>query len=253
MSSKDNEQIYKDYPSATEKNMRGEALRLFRESPIPDDELLSNLALFISRQNLSRILFMHELYLKALSVHGVVMEFGVRWGQNLALFQNFRGIYEPFNHNRKIIGFDTFSGFPSIHSKDGLSDIARVGAYKTSDKYEESLEAIMNYHESESPISHLKKFEIVKGNAVTELKSYLERNPQTIVAFAYFDFDLYEPTKECLAAIKPHLTKGSVIGFDELNSADFPGETLALQEVFGLENIALYRSSLSPMQSYFVF
>ena len=39
------------------------------------------------------------------------MEFGVRWGQNLITLNNLRGIYEPFNHSRKIIGFDTFEGF----------------------------------------------------------------------------------------------------------------------------------------------
>ena len=53
----------------------------------------------------------HELYQKILNVHGVVIEFGTRWGQNLALFESFRGMYEPYNHFRKIIGFDTFEGF----------------------------------------------------------------------------------------------------------------------------------------------
>jgi hypothetical protein len=39
----------------------------------------------------------------------------------------------------------------------------------------------------------------------------------SIVAFAYFDFDLYEPTKGCLLTIKDRLTRGSILGFDELN------------------------------------
>ncbi len=56
------------------------------------------------------------------------MEFGVKWGQNLALFQSFRGMYEPYNHNRKIIGFDTFEGFPSVDKKDGGSKIIKAGA-----------------------------------------------------------------------------------------------------------------------------
>jgi hypothetical protein len=93
-------------------------LELLKSTPIPDDELLGNLGLFLSRQTLSRILFMHELYQKIINVHGVVIEFGVRWGQNLALFESFRGIYEPYNFNRKIIGFDTFSGFPEIEKME---------------------------------------------------------------------------------------------------------------------------------------
>jgi hypothetical protein len=59
---------------------------------------------------------------------------------------------------------------------------------------------------------------------------YLENNPETIIAFAYFDFDLYEPTKICLEAILPHSTKGAIIGFDEINSHIFPGETKALMK-----------------------
>jgi hypothetical protein len=69
---------------------------------------------------------------------------------------------------------------------------------------------------------------------------------------AYFDFDLYKPTKECLEAIKPRLTKGSVVAFDELNDPDSPGETLALMEVFGLENITLKRYPYASRVSYFI-
>ena len=48
---------------------------------------------------------MVEIYRKILDVHGVIMEFGVRWGRNLALFESLRGIHEPFNHNRKIVQY----------------------------------------------------------------------------------------------------------------------------------------------------
>jgi hypothetical protein len=242
----------KGYPSAKEIGAREQLLNLFRKCPIDEGEVLSNLGLFIKRQDMARILFMHNLYKIALDVHGVIMEFGVRWGQNLALFECFRGIYEPYNHNRKIIGFDTFSGFPSVHAKDGNSDVARVGAYSVTDNYEKYLEQILSYHEQESPISHIKKFELLKGDGVESLEKYLRDRPETIVALAYFDFDLYEPTKKCLEMIRPHLTRGSVIGFDELNLRDFPGETLALKEAFGLDKYRIRRTPLSPLQSYIV-
>ena len=205
-----------------EKNTRAQFLNLFKNNPIPMDELIVNLGLFIKRQDLSRLLFIHELYKKIIDIHGIVIEFGVRWGQNLALFQSLRGIYEPFNHNRKIVGFDTFEGFPSVHEKDGSSDIASIGSYATTQGYEDFLENVLSYHEQESPISHIKKFELVKGNAITEIDNYLKQHPETIIAMAYFDFDLYEPTKKCLEAIRSHLTKGSILGFDELNVSVFP-------------------------------
>jgi hypothetical protein len=238
--------------SEREVEIRQNLIRSFRECPIPDNEIFSNLGLFLSRQNLSQLLFVNEIYQQLLDVHGVIMEFGVRWGRNMALYQSLRGIYEPFNHNRKIIGFDTFEGFPSVDEKDGKSDIIEVGAYNVTDNYEQYLTGILDYHEQESPISHIKKYELVKGDAVTSVQQYLERNPQTIVAFAYFDFDIYEPTVACLNAIKDRLTKGSIIGFDELNHKDYPGETLALKEVLGLGSYQIRHSKFSPTQSYIV-
>jgi hypothetical protein len=233
-----------------EVNTREAFFEKFKNAPIPDNELLTNLGLFISRQTLSRILYMQELYSKIISVHGVIMEFGVRWGQNLSLFSSLRGMYEPFNYNRKIIGFDTFSGFPVLSKKDG--DRLAIGDYAVAADYEKYLEAILSYHEKESPIPHKKKFELVKGDASVTFKNYLEKNPHTIVAMAYFDFDIYQPTKDCLELLLPRLTKGSVIAFDELNCPEFPGETLAVMETIGLSKYAIKRSPLNPLISYIV-
>jgi hypothetical protein len=66
------------------------------------------------------------------------------------------------------------------------------------------------------------------------------------------DLDLYQPTKDCLELLGSRLTKGSVVGFDELNHAAFPGETVAVHEALGLNNIQLRRSPWSADESYFV-
>jgi len=238
--------------SQDERESRKRFVELFRKCPIPEDELLMNLSLFFKRQDLSMLLFMNELYQKILGVHGVVMEFGVRWGKNLALFENFRGLYEPFNHNRKIIGFDTFAGFPSVNSKDGNEDIIQAGSFNVTEEYDDYLDQVLSYHEQESPIAHIKKYEIVKGDASAQILKYLDEHPETIVALAYFDFDIYEPTLNCLKAISKRITRGSVIGFDELNVNRYPGETTALTEVFGLDRYRIHHSIFSPTQSYIV-
>lgn len=236
--------------TSKEVNNRQLFLELLKNTPIPDDELLSNLGLYLNRQTLSRIFFMQELYQKIIDVHGVIMEFGVRWGQNLALFSSFRGMYEPYNYNRKIIGFDTFAGFPEVHSKDGGK--ITTGDYSVTDNYEEYLEKILKHHQSESPIAHMKKFEIIKGDATKTIHEYLQKHPETIVALAYFDFDIYLPTRECLVAIKDRMPKGSILAFDELNYPEMPGETLAFHEVFGIDKYAIKRSPLAPVPSYII-
>lgn len=236
--------------SGKEKKTRAEFLNSLINTPIYSEELIQNLGLYLNRMTLSRILFMCELYKKIINVHGNILEFGVRWGQNLALFINCRGIFEPYNYNRKIIGFDTFEGFPSISDKD--SSKISEGDYNVPKRYEKYLKELLFYHESEAPISHKKKFELIKGDATKEFEKYLDEHPELVVALAYFDFDLYKPTKKCLELLMNRVTKGSVIGFDELNHAEFPGETIALMEVLGLDRYAIKRSPLNPLISYLI-
>ena len=242
----------KSIASKGEKNGRKKFFDLYLNSPIVDEEKLANIGLYLKRQELSKQLFFNEIYKNIINIHGVIMEFGVRWGQNLVTLNNLRGIHEPYNYSRRIIGFDTFKGFKGTSKDDGKHQIIKEGAFSVTQGYENYLNQILDYHENESPLSHIKKNTIIKGDATIKLKEYLEAHPETIIAFAYFDFDIYSPTKHCLELIKPHLVKGSIIGFDELNDPSFPGETVALKEVFGLNNISLNRNKYCGLQSYFV-
>lgn len=245
--------ITKSIASNNEIEKRTQFVETFKKSPIPDNEKLSNIGLYLKRQELSKQLFFNEIYQKVVNVHGLIMEFGVRWGQNLVTLNNLRGIYEPYNHSRKIIGFDTFEGFPSVNQKDGNHQVIQHGAFSVTENYENYLLEVLDYHESECPLNHIKKNFIIKGDAIITLQKYLEEHPETIIAFAYFDMDIYEPTKKCLELIKPYLTKGAIVGFDELNDPQFPGETIALREIFGTNNIELKRNKFSGIQSYFIY
>lgn len=205
----------------------------------------------LKRQSLSRILYLDFLYRKIVNVSGVICEFGVQWGASLAALMNLRGIYEPFNHSRKIYGFDTFEGFSAVDDKDG--GFSEVGDYSTSAGYQEVLEKILAIHESFSPLSHIKKYELVRGDASITIDAWLEKNPHAVVAMAHFDMDVYKPTKEVLEKILPRLTRGSLLVFDELNSPVFPGETEAVNEVLGLNNIGLRRHPHQPYCAWAVF
>ena len=201
--------------------------------------------------SISRLLYLNQLYSQIVNVPGVICEFGVQWGATLAQLINLRAIHEPFNQSRTICGFDTFAGFPSVHAKDGGG--YRTGDLATLDRYEETLERILTLVESFPPQSHVKKFELIKGDACTSIDGWLEASPHAIVALVIFDMDLYEPTKVVLEKILPRLTKGSIIAFDELNCKFFPGETRALDEVIGLNHVRLQRSPFSPYCSWATF
>jgi hypothetical protein len=232
--------------------IKGDLKELLSNAPIPENELLHNMPLFIDRRVISRILFINEIYQHALKVHGSIFEFGVRYGQNLSLFTSLRGIHEPFNHNRRIVGFDTFSGFAVVDEKlDG--HLFKAGDYAVPQGYEVFLQSILDIHEKMAPVETIKKFELVKGDVSETLPIYLKDHPETIISLAYFDMDVYKPTRDCLELIKPYISKGTCLVFDELSDKNWPGETIALREIFGTNNFYIRHSPFRATAAYFIF
>lgn len=245
--------IMKSYSKSDFENRMTLGKMMFN-APIPADELMNNIALFLDRRILSRILFINELYHKILNLHGSVVELGTRYGPNLALFTSLRGIYEPFNHNRKVIAFDTFEGFPKVTEEDKNQKFDwKENDYAVPENYELFLEDVLTLQESGAPLSNIKKYDLVKGDATITIKEYLKKRQETIIALAYFDFDIYKPTKECLEAILPYLTKGAVIGFDEINVQEWPGETAALRDVLGTSNFRILHSQYRANAGYLIY
>ena len=206
--------------------------KLFDDRPMSDEELLICPGLYMRSSALAKILFVNEAYELMLNQPGIIVEFGTWWGQNLVLFENLRAIYEPFNQSRRIIGFDTFEGYTSISNNDKGSDTIKDGRYSTSENYNEYLESLIDYHEKNNVLGAIKKHTLVKGDVTKTAPEYFSNNSDLIIALAYFDMALYEPSKAALQAIKPHLIAGSVLMLDEFNNYDYPGETKAFKEVF---------------------
>ena len=107
------------------------------------DEAMANLGLFLTPQERRRELFLYEVYKLILDKPGSIAQFGVRWGRELALLESFRTIFEPFNHSRRILGFDTFAGYEGLSKKDGQSKQMADGNLSVSDGYKEFLENVL--------------------------------------------------------------------------------------------------------------
>lgn len=225
---------------------------LLKECPIPDAEILANVALFMNRSSLAQLLFIEHLYRRILPIQGIILEFGVRWGRNLAAMVSLRSILEPYNFSRRIVGFDSFAGFPSVASVDGKDPVISSRALAVTEGYEHYLRSLLETHEHLGTRGHATRFELCKGDATLTVPEFFAKHPEAIVALAYFDFDLYEPTKICLDAIAPFLTKGSIIAFDEACHASFPGETIALREAGILSQCSLQRLPSNGFQCYAV-
>ncbi len=242
--------LSESYASKSQLDARSELEGFFKNSPLPDDELLMSLGLYIRGSVLVKTLALEEVYKRILGIPGCIMEFGTRWGQNIVLFENFRAIFEPFNKTRKIIGFDTFEGYEGHSTKDSESDIFTANTYQTTQGYENYLRALITSHEKNNILGHVNgNHEVIKGNASVTVANYLSEREETLIALAYFDMGLYEPTKQALLAIKPHLMPGSVILLDELTWAESPGEAIAFKEVFDMSEYTIEKSTLTPMRS----
>lgn len=236
--------------SSDEKAILEHFIRHMKGCPIPDDEIMPNLGLFLTSKSLSRILFFFEIYQKILGNHGIIVEFGVRWGQTLSIMSALRGILEPFNRHRKIVGFDTFEGIKGMCDADGVLNNCKNGSFSVPEGYEAYLEKVMTLQENLNPMSHIKRFEIIKGDAIETVPEYFKKHSETIVSLAIFDFDIYKPTRVALETIKPHICKGTILVFDELCDPIFPGETVALREALGLNNVRVRRYPMTSRVSY---
>jgi len=246
--------LHKDSKTTTEENLKFlKKLEYYFEHSIgTTSEKLENFTKYVPRQNLTNFLIRYELFKKILHIQGSIIECGVFFGVGVMTFAQLSSIFEPVNNSRKIIGFDTFEGFPNLSKKDLLSEstLLKKGGFNA-DSYED-LQTCISLYDSNRFLSHMPKIELVKGNATKTIPNYLKNNPQCVVSLLYLDFDLYEPTKVAIETFVPRMPKGSIIVFDELDSKQWKGETSALLETIGIRNLKIERFSFGSFPSYAV-
>jgi hypothetical protein len=224
----------------------------FAESPGSNTEKLENFAKYVPRQKLARFLFKYDLMQRILLVQGSIVECGVLHGGGLMAWAKLSSILEPVNHQRRIIGFDTFEGYKKIAKEDQTSTYQHmhVGGLAV-DSYADLERAIALYDQNRF-LSHIPKVQLVRGDVVETVPRYLEERPHTVVSLLYIDMNVFEPTKVALEHFVPRMPKGAIIVFDALNSEYSPGETVAVLQTIGVRNLRIERSTIDSMPSFAV-
>lgn len=153
-------------------------------------------------------------YVNYEAVRGDIVEFGVFTGISLALLARAHS-FDPKGMARRIGGFDSFQGLPGsteeharwqpgdCSSNHSWHPLLRVGEPVTPD-------VTLRLFEScalDAPLLHVGPFE------ETFPKAFPTAHPQ--VALVHFDCDLYESTRDALAAIAPVLEDGALLLFDD--------------------------------------
>lgn len=231
---------------------RVELDKYFAKSIGSNVEKLQNFAKYVPTQDLRKFICRYEVFKKILHVHGSIIECGVLYGGGLMTWAHLSEIFEPLNHTRNIIGFDTFSGFVSLSDKDKTAKAAqgKTGGLSI-DSYNDLLESIRLYDKNRF-LPHIQKVKLVKGDINDTLPKYLEKNPHLVVGLLWLDFDIYEPTLVALKHLVPRIPMGGIIAFDELSHEVWPGETIAVMEEIGLNNLKIERFPFGGTVSYAV-
>lgn len=210
---------------------------------------LENFPKYVRRQHLKRFLAMYEIFKLVLPVKGSVVECGVYRGFGLMSWAKLSAILEPENLTRRVYGFDTFEGFPSVGEKDGNNVQTPANGELNADCHDELTDLIKQF-DADRFLGHIPKVEMVRGDMVKTIPEFLEHHKHLVVSLLFLDCDLYEPTKVAIEHFIPRMPKGSVLAFDELDNPLWPGETLALCETIGVGRLKLQRIEWDPYISF---
>ncbi len=211
---------------------------------------LTSFARFVPRQALATLLAKERMFQQIRNVHGHIIECGVFRGSGYFSWHHFSALFEPYNHVRRVVGFDTFEGFPSVGDDDGENDLPykHVGGLAT--HAEQEVREGIRLHDLNRPLGHMSRNELVIGDACKTIPRYIDENKHVVVALLYLDFDLYEPTKIAIETFWPRMPKGAILAFDELNQKMWPGETMALLDSIGVGTVRIQRFEFNPQISY---
>jgi hypothetical protein len=175
---------------------------------------------FSPKTRINKMLSHYELYKLIVGLPGHIFELGVYKGASLVRLATYRDALEN-DYSRKIVGFDAFGDFPTerlelkedLHFIDGFENLGGEGLK------EREVSSILESKGFEN-------FELVKGNVFDTLPNYLNKNPETRIAFLHLDMDVKEPTDFALEQLYDRIVPGGLIVFDDYNSV--AGETISV-------------------------
>ncbi|MEL6396929.1 MAG: TylF/MycF/NovP-related O-methyltransferase [Planctomycetota bacterium] len=191
------------------------------------------------------------------SIEGDILEAGVFRGASLlATALLLRELGSP----KKVVGFDSFCGFPRYHANDDLDqfdELAAAGqitpehleAVRLNRRLRSALEgaevqpatisssgsfdqAPRRLLETKIEILGLDNIELVEGDFAETMAGDRRR-----FAAALIDCDLYESHRVVLEYLWPRLSAGGYVFLDEYYSLKFPGARIAIDEFCGLADV----------------
>lgn len=212
---------------------------------------LANFPRYARRAQMTRFAALYELFKLTLPVKGSIVECGVFRGSSFMTFAQLSAALEPTNLTRRLYGFDSFGGFPSVASQDRPEQTGATVGDLASDSYAE-LSELLEIYDTDRFLGHIPKAQLIRGDVVETIPDFVAKNQHLVVSLLFLDLDLYEPTRVALQHFLPRMPKGAVLAFDELDNPLWPGETAAMLEEVGVRDFELRRFEFDPYIGYAV-
>lgn len=180
----------------------------------------------------TKILARYELFKRVVELPGDIVEGGVFRGTGVLYWAKLMQIFNPLSQ-RKVVGFDTFAGYPdsdSAHEKEsGQKFVADAGTKATS--MDEILGAARD-------LGLAQRVELIAGDATRTIEEYVRNNPGFRVALLNLDFDTHDPTAAALRHLYLLVVPGGVVVFDEYATRGW-GESDAVDNFFRDQKMVL--------------
>jgi len=189
-------------------------------------------------------------------------------------------LLKELGSDKKVYGFDSFSGFPSYHENDdlkmfeelysnGLISERHFKSYKLNMQHKgfmsdssvspSTISSSLDFSSTSKPLLE-KKIEylgldnvvLVDGDYKNTMKKDMCKNNKFMSAL--IDCDLYESHKIAMSFVWSRLVKGGYMYLDEYYSLKFPGARIAINEFFydKIERPEMYPCKAMDFERWFV-
>jgi hypothetical protein len=216
------------YPSSGDDAYFVKLKRLVEKYPHDIRHYLDLFTVYANRRPFTRYLAHYELFKMTVDLPGHYLEFGVYFGKSYFIWHKLLEVFTPTATHKKVIGFDTFEGFPRLTPEDGKNDSAvqkEPGGWSAAGFHAEFLE-LLELHNQDAVLPAGRGM-IVKGDVCKTLPQWLDQNSEARFCLCNLDMDLYEPTSVILDSCWDRIVTGGVVIFDEYATSKWPGETKA--------------------------
>jgi hypothetical protein len=178
---------------------------------------------------IAKLLARQKIFELTHDVPGDVVECGVYRGASLFFWASLIEIFAP-QSERKVYGFDTFTGFGDNITKD--YDKRNVETLTASEYFRPRSKERLYEVADQLGLRH--RIELIAGDIKSSAPDFIAAHPGMRIGFMHLDMDVYDGTLCALEAFYPRVAHGGVVLFDQYGNREW-GESDAADSFFNGE------------------